>query len=196
MAAFPFRLAAARGARLRPDTGACADGHGHRRTVIAAQGYPAPGSAPDLRTHLATCRTLASAFRRVVFAQFWISAINTLLTGLYLGVVLPAFGVHLPLVKTLVAITFIVGLLPDHRQPDLEHRDHRRQPEPGPAVVLTSTVYLIVIHKLEYFSTRASSARTSMRAPGTADRDAGHGSRLRPRRGLVAAPIFYAYFKD
>jgi predicted PurR-regulated permease PerM len=55
---------------------------------------------------------LAAAFRRVVFAQFWISAINTFLTWLYIGVALPAIGVDLPLVKTLVAITFVAGLLP------------------------------------------------------------------------------------
>ena len=55
---------------------------------------------------------LADAFRRVVFAQVWISAINTTLTALYLAVVLPAFGVNLPFTKTLIMVTFVVGLLP------------------------------------------------------------------------------------
>src|SRR5690349_3861602 len=39
---------------------------------------------------------LGDAFRRVVFAQVRISLINTLLTGIYLALVLPAFGVNLP----------------------------------------------------------------------------------------------------
>src|SRR3546814_17898676 len=55
---------------------------------------------------------MATAFRRVVFAQAWISAITTLFTWAYLDLLLPLFGVHLPLSKTLVAITFIPGLLP------------------------------------------------------------------------------------
>src|SRR3546814_6648507 len=48
---------------------------------------------------------MATAFRRVVFAQAWISAINTLFTWAYLDLLLPLFGVHLTLSKTLVAIT-------------------------------------------------------------------------------------------
>ena len=55
---------------------------------------------------------MADVFRRVVFAQVWISTINTILTWLYLGVLLPQFDVHLPFVKTLVAITFVAGLMP------------------------------------------------------------------------------------
>src|SRR6185369_2252508 len=54
----------------------------------------------------------ASAFQRVVFAQVWISLINTLATWIYLDVVLRAFGVDLPLVKILVMMTFVVGLIP------------------------------------------------------------------------------------
>ena len=57
-------------------------------------------------------RRLGEAFRRIVFAQVRISALNTLLTGIYLGVVLPLLGVHLPLVKTMILVTFIAGLLP------------------------------------------------------------------------------------
>ena len=55
---------------------------------------------------------LANAFRRIVFAQVRISAVNTTLTALFLLVGLRLFGVHLPLLKTLIAITFLVGLLP------------------------------------------------------------------------------------
>src|SRR4051812_47956946 len=57
-------------------------------------------------------RTLAHAFRGVVFAQVKISAVNTTLTGIYLAAVLPMLGVHLPLTKTMIAVTFFAGLLP------------------------------------------------------------------------------------
>src|SRR4051794_6256139 len=61
-------------------------------------------------THRA--RLLASAFRSVVFAQVRISALNTALTALYLLVIVPWMGVHLPLTKTMIAVTFVAGLLP------------------------------------------------------------------------------------
>ena len=49
---------------------------------------------------------------RIVFAQVRIAAINAVLTGIYLVVILPLAGVHLPLTKTMIAITFVAGLLP------------------------------------------------------------------------------------
>jgi predicted PurR-regulated permease PerM len=50
---------------------------------------------------------LGEAFRRVVFAQVRISAVNTILTGLYLVVALPIAGVHLPLAKV-ASLAFLV----------------------------------------------------------------------------------------
>ena len=55
---------------------------------------------------------LGDAFRRIVFAQVRISALNTALTAIYLLVVLPILGVRLPFTKTLIVITFLAGLLP------------------------------------------------------------------------------------
>ena len=55
---------------------------------------------------------MGEAFRRIVFAQVRISALNTSFTAIYLVIVLPLCGVHLPLVKTMIAISFIAGLLP------------------------------------------------------------------------------------
>src|SRR5260370_37340358 len=54
----------------------------------------------------------AVAFRHIVFAQIRISAINTVLTAIYLLVLLPAMGSNLPLSKILVVITFFCCLLP------------------------------------------------------------------------------------
>jgi predicted PurR-regulated permease PerM len=55
---------------------------------------------------------LSRAFENVVFSQIKISVINTILTSVFLLIVLPMAGVHLPYSKTLVAITFFAGLLP------------------------------------------------------------------------------------
>jgi predicted PurR-regulated permease PerM len=139
---------------------------------------------------------LGLAFRRIVFAQVRIAAINTFFTGIYLVVVLPLLGIHLPLTKTLIAVTFVAGLLPvignlisntiivvvslSHSLP----------------VAFGSLAFLVVIHKLEYFL----NARII-------------GTRIRARAwellaamllmesmfgiaGVVAAPVYYAYLKD
>src|ERR1700759_2726079 len=51
----------------------------------------------------------ARAFRQIIFAQVKISAINTAFTAIFLAALLPAFGIHLPLSKTLIAVTFLAG---------------------------------------------------------------------------------------
>ena len=48
----------------------------------------------------------------MVFAQVRISALNTALTGLYLLGIVPLTGAQLPLVKTMIAVTFIARLSP------------------------------------------------------------------------------------
>jgi predicted PurR-regulated permease PerM len=139
---------------------------------------------------------LASAFRRVVFAQFWISSVNTFLTWLYIGVALPAFGVDLPLVKTLVAITFIVGLLPIVGNLISNTAIIVVSLSQGLPVAVASFVYLVVIHKLEYFlNARIVGSHINARAwellVAMLVMEAAFGI-----AGLVAAPIFYAYFKE
>jgi predicted PurR-regulated permease PerM len=155
---------------------------------------------PDLRPLAERMRRqagrLASAFRRVVFAQFWISSINTFATWLYLGVVLPAFGVDLPLVKALVAITFVVGLLPIIGNLISNTAIIIVSLSQGLPVVVASFVYLVVIHKLEYFlNARIVGSYINARAwellVAMLAMEAAFGI-----PGLIAAPIFYAYFKE
>jgi predicted PurR-regulated permease PerM len=86
----------------------------------------------------------------VAFAQFWISSISTLATRLCPGVALPAFGVVLPLVKTLAAITFVVGLLPIIGNLISNTAIIILSLSQGPPAAIASLVYLVVIHKLEY----------------------------------------------
>lgn len=139
---------------------------------------------------------MGEAFRRIVFAQVRISALNTLFTAIYLAVALPLFGVSLPLTKTLIVVTFVVGLLPvignliSNTVIFIVSLAH------SPAVAGSSLVFLIVIHKLEYFlNARIVGARIHAKAwellTAMLVMESAFGL-----AGLVAAPICYAWLKD
>jgi predicted PurR-regulated permease PerM len=139
---------------------------------------------------------LATSFQRVVFAQFWISLINTMFTWVYLDVVLRLFGVDVPLVKTLVALTFIVGLLPIAGNLISNTAIVVVCLSQGVPVAAASLVFLIAIHKLEYFlNARIIGSHINARAwellIAMLVMEAAFGV-----TGLIAAPIFYAYFKE
>ena len=68
---------------------------------------------------------LGSAFQRVVFAQVWISLINTFFTWLYLDVVLRAVRRRPAAGEDPGGAHVLRRPAADHRQPDLQHRDRR-----------------------------------------------------------------------
>jgi predicted PurR-regulated permease PerM len=154
-----------------------------------------PQGTPLIVSIKARCAHLANAFRDVVFAQVKISALNTLFTGSFLLIALPLFGVYLPLAKTLVVITFVVGLVPVIGNLISNTLIFIVALSNSLFVALAALAFLIVIHKLEYFlSARVLGARIQALAWeiliamlvmetlfGTA--------------GLIAAPIYYAYLK-
>ena len=159
----------------------------------AAQPHERRPLTEEIARHAAS---LASAFQRVVFAQFWISLINTFFTWLYLDVVLRAVR-HRPAAGENPGGAHLRGRpAAHHRQPDLEHRHRHRVPEPGRAGGAASLVYLVVIHKLEYFlNARIIGSHIKARAwellIAMLVMEAAFGI-----TGLIAAPIFYAYFKE
>jgi predicted PurR-regulated permease PerM len=136
------------------------------------------------------------AFRRVVFAQLRISAVNTILSALYLLLALPLAGVHLPLAKTMIVITFVVGLLPVVGNLISNTIIMVLSLSVSPSVAIASLIFLVVIHKLEYFL-NAHLIGTQIQAHAwelllaMLVMDAAFGL-----PGLVAAPIYYAYVKD
>jgi predicted PurR-regulated permease PerM len=139
---------------------------------------------------------LADAFRNIVFAQVRISLINTVFTGFYLAAALPLAGVQLPLTKTMIALTFAAGLLPILGNlisnsvivvVSLAH---------SPQMALVSLIYLMLIHKFEYFlNARIVGAQIASKAwellLAMLVMEAAFGL-----AGVVAAPIFYAYIKS
>lgn len=140
--------------------------------------------------------TLGDAFRNIVFAQIKISLINTILSGVFLVVILPIFGIHLPFAKTLVILTFILGLLPVIGNLISNTLVFIAGLTVSLPVALIALGYLIIIHKFEYFlnakivggKIKANSWEVLIAmlvfqgAFGMA--------------GLVAAPIYYAYLKS
>ncbi len=139
---------------------------------------------------------LSKAFRRIVFSQIRISALNTALTATYLGILLPLFGIDLPFLKTMIAVTFLVGLLPVIGNLISNTVIVLVSFSVSPLVALSSLAYLVVIHKLEYFvNARIIGTRIKARAwellLAMLVMDAWFGI-----PGLIAAPVYYAYLKD
>ncbi len=151
---------------------------------------------PFARVMIKRMMMFGQAFRNIVFAQVRISAINTVFTAIYLAVILPLLGVELPFTKTMIAITFIVGLLPvvgnliSNSVIVVVSMSHSL------GIAISSLFYLIVIHKFEYFL-NARIVGTQIRANAwelliaMVLMEAAFGI-----AGVVAAPIYYAYIKS
>ena len=156
---------------------------------------PSPSAGPLARALAERVRRLAEAFEALVFAQVKISAINTSLTALYLVLALPLFGVRLPYAGTLVAVTFVAGLLPVVGNLLSNTVIVVMSLGVSAWTAVTSLAFLIVVHKLEYvlnahiMGAQIRAAAWEMLAALLVS-EAAFGA-----PGLVAAPILYAYSK-
>ena len=165
--------------------------------LVALRQADAPRDYRPLALALANrAHRFGNAFRRVVFAQVRIAAVNAALTALYLVVILPAAGVQLPLVKTMVFITFVAGLIPVVGNLISNVVVVIVSLSVSPTVAGASLLYLVVIHKLEYFlNARLVGTQIEARAwellLAMMVMEAVFGI-----AGLIAAPIYYAYVKD
>jgi predicted PurR-regulated permease PerM len=119
--------------------------------IALRQADPPVQYRPLARALVNRATRFGEAFRRVVFAQVRIAAVNALLTALYLVVVLPLLGIQLPLVKTMIAVTFLAGLIPVFGNLISNAVIVIVSVSVSPYVALGSLIYLIAIHKLEYF---------------------------------------------
>ncbi|GAA0712624.1 AI-2E family transporter [Dokdonella soli] len=163
--------------------------------VALASALPSTRGGPLADALVARCSRLVHAFHDIVFAQVKISAINTAFTGIFLLVVLPLFGIELPLAKSLVAATFIAGLLPVIGNLISNTLIFVVGLSVSLGVGIAALVFLILIHKLEYFL-NARIVGTQIRARAwelliaMLFMEAAFGS-----AGVIAAPIYYAYLK-
>lgn len=165
--------------------------------VSLREAMPAKPLGPLAEALIERTKRIGEAFRRVVFAQVRISAINTVFTAIYLLVGLDLLmGVHMPFAKTLVVITFIVGLLPVIGNLISNTIILVVSLSVSPEAAIASLVFLIVIHKLEYFL-NARIIGTQIRASpwellvAMLVMEAAFGI-----GGLAVAPVYYAYLKD
>jgi len=164
--------------------------------ISLREARPSTENGPLAQAMLERAARVGEAFRRIVFAQVRISALNTTLTAIYLAIILPLCGVHLPLIKTMIAVCFIAGLLPVIGNlisnsviviVSLSHSIY---------AAFGALAFLVVIHKLEYF-VNARIVGTQIRARAwelliaMLTMEAAFGI-----AGVVAAPIYYAYLKD
>lgn len=141
-------------------------------------------------------KALTDAFDKVVFAQVKISALNTILTAIYLLVALPLFDIHLPLLTVIIPLTFIVGLLPVIGNLISNTVIVMVSLGVSPGVAVASLIFLVVIHKLEYFTNaRIVGGEVQARAwellCAMLIMEAVFGL-----AGLVAAPVAYAWMKS
>lgn len=163
--------------------------------VALSRTRPAHLSAPLARALSLRCMKLASAFHSIVFAQIKISLINTIFSAIFLLGALPLFGVHVPFAKTLVVITFVLGLLPVIGNLLSNTAVTIAGLSVSLGVGVAALGFLILIHKLEYFL-NARIVGTEIRARAwelliaMLVMEAAFGL-----PGLVAAPIYYAYLK-
>lgn len=152
----------------------------------------APTFISALRSRL---RTLTTAFDKVVFAQVKISALNTSLTAIYLLVALPLFNIHLPMATLLVLLTFAVGMLPVVGNLVSNTVIVVISLGVSPGVGVVSMLFLVVIHKAEYFMNARivghevqATAWELLSAMLLLEATFGIA-------GLVAAPVLYAWLK-
>ena len=139
---------------------------------------------------------LHQSFRQIVFAQVQIAAINAIFTGVFLLLILPLAGIHLPFVKTMILVTFVAGLLPvignliSNTVIVVISLSHSL------STAGLALLFLVTIHKLEYFlNAKIVGTKINARAwellSAMLVMEALFGI-----AGVIAAPVFYAYIKS
>lgn len=138
---------------------------------------------------------LSQAFHHIVFAQIKISSVNTLLTSIIIFILFPLFGQSIPLGKTLIVMTFIVGLLPIIGNLISNVMITISALSISFSIGMTMLLYLILIHKLEYFLNAEIIGSRINANPWELILAMIFLESIFGIEGLIAAPIFYAYLK-
>jgi predicted PurR-regulated permease PerM len=161
--------------------------------LLAAFERKPRAASPWGRAAAASLRNLVDAFRKVVSAQLRIAFVNAGLTAAYLFAVLPLAGGRLPLSGTLVAVTLLTGMLPIVGNLVSSTAIVLASLTVGPAVTVASIVFLLAIHKTEYFLNahfvgRSTNVPAFCLLAAMVALEAGFGI-----SGLIAAPIYCAW---
>ena len=156
----------------------------------------APGKRGALADALSErVRRLAGAFESVVVAQAEISLVNTGLTAVYLFGIIPLVADRLPFSGTLVAVTFVAGLLPVVGNLLSNSVIVVLSFGVAPWLAGVSLAFLVAVHKLEYLvNAKIVGSRIGAQAweilLSIVVLEVSFGI-----PGVVLAPILYAYLK-
>lgn len=154
---------------------------------------PLSGLAGKMLVHVDRFR---HCFERVVFAQVYIAGTNAIFTGIFLAWVMPSLGYPMPFVKTLTALTFLLGLIPILGNIVSNTLICGVALTISPIAAGLALAFLVTIHKLEYFL-NAWIMGTRIRVQSFELL----GAMLVMEAvfglwGLALAPVLYAYMKE
>jgi len=157
------------------------------------QGPTTTGLSSTMLVHLDRFR---NCFEKVVFAQVYIAVTNAFFTGVFLAWIMPGLGFEIPFVKTLSALTFLLGLIPILGNIVSNTLICGVALTVSPTAAGIALAFLVIIHKLEYFlnawimgskikvqSYEILAAMLIMES-------------LFGLWGLALSPVLYAYIKD
>jgi predicted PurR-regulated permease PerM len=138
---------------------------------------------------------LLLVLERVVLAQGRIALFNTTMTALYLYAVLPAFGYVLPFRGLLCLFTLVTGIMPVAGNLMANLLMTMISLAVSPKVAIASLVFLVAIHKAEYFINARTVGSQVQVASWEILAAMLTGEALFGVQGLVAAPLVYPFFK-
>lgn len=163
--------------------------------AATAAAHTGPTQRPLAQQLCQRISLFGEAFGQIVAAQFWIATFNTLLTALFLLVLLPMWGLRLPYELALVTLTFVAGLVPIVGNLLCNTVITLVGLSVSPTAAAACLIFLVLIHKSEYvINAKVIGSRTHMAVwellvvMFVAEAVFGPA-------GLVAAPLFYAYLK-
>lgn len=159
-------------------------------------GTPTPDAHGPLRRALRKRGAdFMNAFRQIVVAQFWIAAFNALCTAAFLWIALPLAGVEIPYSASLVGLTFVAGLIPIVGNLLCNSVLTVAGVSVSPMVGLACLLFLIVIHKFEYFINAKVVGKRTNTSAWELLTVMFIGEAIFGVSGLVAAPLYYAFVK-
>ncbi|MGE0311645.1 MAG: AI-2E family transporter [Lautropia sp.] len=138
---------------------------------------------------------LLLVLERVVIAQLRIAAFNATMTAVYLFVILPWFGFVLPFRGLLCLFTLITGILPVLGNLLANTVLALISFAVSPWLAIASLVYLIAIHKTEYFINARTVGSKVQVASWEILAAMLTGEAIFGVPGLVTAPLLYPFFK-
>lgn len=141
-------------------------------------------------------KTFLATFSNIVTAQFFIALVNTGFTAVYILVLLPLLGLHMPYAGALLALTFFAGLLPVVGNLLCNAVLTIVSLSVSPSVAVASLVFLVLVHKTEYFINAAVVGGKTQTTVWELLIAIFLGEAIFGVAGLVAAPLYYAYIKQ